>query len=69
LVGDEQFREENKEEDNDYSFCSCYNIHKKLEHHIRKRLLYDGITKEFIYPTSDIDTWDIYEKCKLLLIE
>jgi hypothetical protein len=65
LVGDEQFREgKTEEEAENYSFCSCFNIHKKLEPHIRKRLLEDGITKEFIYPTIDINTWEIYEKCK-----
>ena len=69
LVEDEQFKEGKNEEDINYSFCSCFNIHKKLEAYIRKQLLEDGITKDFIYPTPDIDTWDIYENCKLILIE
>lgn len=65
LVGDEQFKEgKNEEEANDYSFCSCFNIHKKLEPYIRNRLEKDGITKEFIYPTPDINTWGVFEKCK-----
>jgi hypothetical protein len=65
LVGDEQFKEGRTEKKaNDYSFCSCFNIHKKLESYIRKRLKEDGITKEFIYPTPDINTWEIFEKCK-----
>jgi len=65
MVGDEQFKEgKTEEETNNYSFCSCFNIHKKLESHIRKRLKEDGITKEFIYPTPDISTWEIFEKCK-----
>jgi hypothetical protein len=65
LVGDEQFKEGKKEDEvRDYSFCSCFNIHKKLESHIRKRLKDDGITKEFIYPTRDINTWETFEMCK-----
>jgi hypothetical protein len=65
LVGDEQFKEgKTEKEANDYSFCSCLNIHKKLESYIRKRLKEDGITKEFIYSTPDINTWEIFEKCK-----
>lgn len=65
LVGDEQYKEGKSEEDaNNYSFCSCFNIHKSLEGHIRKRLEADGITKEFIYPTPDLSTWEVFEKCK-----
>jgi hypothetical protein len=65
LIGDEQFKEgKTEEEAKDYSFCSCLNIHKDLESYIRKRLLKDGITKELIYPTPEINTWEIYEKCK-----
>lgn len=65
LVGDEQFKEGKTEEEvRDYSFCSCFNIHKSLESYIRKRLEADGITKELIYPTPDINTWEIFEKCK-----
>lgn len=65
LVGDELYKEDKPEEEaKDYSFCSCFNIHKSLEPHIRKRLEADGITKEFIYPTPDLSTWDIFENCK-----
>jgi hypothetical protein len=55
-----------EEEANGYSFCSCINIHKKLEGYIRNRLEADGITKEFIYSTPDINTWGIFEKSKLV---
>lgn len=65
LVGDELYKEGKPEEEaKDYSFCSCFNIHKSLEGHIRKRLDADGITKEFIYPTPDLSTWEIFENCK-----
>lgn len=65
LVGDEQFKEGTTEEEaKEYSFCSCFNIHKSLRSHIRKRLEADGITKDFIYPTPDINSWEIFEKCK-----
>ena len=65
LVGDEQFKEGTTEEEaKEYSFCSCFNIHKSLESHIRKKLEADGITKDFIYPTPDINSWGIFEKCK-----
>lgn len=65
LIGDEQFKEgKTEEEASDYSFCSCFNIHKDLEPYIRKRLIEDGITKELIYPTPEINTWGIFEKCK-----
>lgn len=65
LVGDELYKEGKPEEEaKDYSFCSCFNIHKSLEPHIRKKLEADGITKEFIYPTPDLSTWEIFENCK-----
>jgi len=65
IVGDEQYKEgKSEEEAKNYSFCSCFNVHKKLEGHIRKQLESDGITKEFIYPTPDVSTWEIFEKCK-----
>jgi hypothetical protein len=67
MVGDEQYKKVNPvEEANGYSFCSCINIHKKLEGYIRNRLEADGITKEFIYSTPDINTWGIFEKSKLV---
>lgn len=65
IVGDELYKEDKPEEEaRDYSFCSCLNIHKSLEPYIRKRLEADGITKEFIYPTPDLSTWEIFENCK-----
>lgn len=65
LIGDEMYKETKSEEEaREYSFCSCFNIHKSLEAHIRKRLDADGITKEFIYPTPDINTWEVFEKTK-----
>lgn len=65
LVGDELYKEDKPEEEaKDYSFCSCFNIHKSLGSHIRKRLEADGITKEFIYPTPHLSTWEIFENCK-----
>ena len=64
LLGDEQYRDGKSEEEINYRFCSCFNIHKKLETHVRKRLEADGVTKEFIYPTPDVSTWEIFEKCK-----
>lgn len=66
LVGNELYKEAKPEEEaKDYSFCSCLNIHKSLEGHIRKRLEADGITKEFIYPTPDLSTWEVFENCKV----
>ncbi|MDD2475675.1 MAG: FRG domain-containing protein [Dysgonamonadaceae bacterium] len=65
IIGNEQYllaKEESKPEE--YRFCSCFNINKKLEDHILKRLEDDGITRDFIYPTPDINTWDIYEKSR-----
>ena len=46
----------------EYRFCECFNINKELAPYITKRLADDGITKDFIYPTPDIDTWIVYEK-------
>ena len=65
MVGDEQYKDgKSEEEAKDYRFCTCFNIHKKLLDHARKRLEADGITKEFIYPTPDISTWEAFEKSK-----
>lgn len=65
LIGDEMYKEIKPEDEaREYSFCSCFNINKSLEAHIRKRLEADGITKEFIYPTPDLNTWDVFEKSK-----
>lgn len=65
MVGDEQFPDDKTDEKNkNYRFCNCFNIHKKIADHVRQRLEADGITKEFIYPTPDINTWDVFEKAK-----
>lgn len=65
MVGDEQYPEEEAMGgEKNYRFCKCYNINKKLEQHIRNRLTDDGVTKEFIYPTPEVSTWDVYEKSK-----
>jgi hypothetical protein len=65
LIGDEQYRKTNGKkdyEDVNYHFCNCFNIHKSLETHIRARLEADGITRDFIYPTQDVSTWDVFKK-------
>lgn len=65
VVGDEQYREgKSEEEAKRYRFCNCFNIHKKISPHARKRLEADGITKEFIYPTPELSTWEVFEKSK-----
>ena len=65
MVGDELYKEGKLEDEKgDYRFCHCFNIHKRLEGYIRKRLEADGITKEFIYPNPDASTWGVFEKCK-----
>jgi hypothetical protein len=65
MVGDEQYPEkEATGGEKNYRFCKCYNINKKLEQHIRKRLTDDGVTREFIYPTPEVSTWDVYENSK-----
>jgi hypothetical protein len=62
IVGDELYKETYPDKDgSDYFFCSCINIHKSLEPHIRQRLDVDGIIKDYIYPTVDVNTWDIFE--------
>jgi hypothetical protein len=64
MVVNEQNIEANPDNDTkQYVFCECFNINKKLADHVRKTLQQDGITKEFIYSTPDINTWDVYEKC------
>jgi hypothetical protein len=63
LIGDELYKEANPDKDgSEYYFCSCYNIHKSLEPHIRKKLDADGITKDYIYPMTDINAWDVFER-------
>jgi len=55
---------ENKDSEgtSNYRFCKCININKNLEQFIRDRLTKKGIIKDFIYPTEDIDTWNIFER-------
>tara|TARA_R110000744_G_scaffold119126_2_gene222299 strand:+ start:6775 stop:8040 length:1266 start_codon:yes stop_codon:yes gene_type:complete len=66
IVGNEQYLEAKAEnEPEDYRFSSCFNINKKLENHILKRLEDDGITREFIYPTPEINTWEVFEKSRV----
>lgn len=63
LVGEELYKETYPDKDGkDYFFCSCYNIRKSLEPYIRQKLDADGITKEYIYPTIDINAWEVFEK-------
>lgn len=65
IVGNEQYLEAKSEnEPEDYRFSSCFNINKKLASHILKRLENDGITRDFIYPTPEINTWDVFEKSR-----
>ena len=66
MVGDEEYKEGKSEKEKvNYHFCRCFNIHKDMEGYIRNRLEKDGITKGFIYPTPDIDTWEIFEQSKI----
>jgi hypothetical protein len=63
VVGAELYFADNANANPDeYRFCECFNINKELAPYIEQRLAEDGITKDFIYPTSDIDTWGVYEK-------
>lgn len=60
-MGNEQIKEEKRNSDG-YLFCSCYNIHKSLIEHARKRIMTDGIVKDFIYPEPKKIAWDSFEK-------
>jgi hypothetical protein len=65
IIGNEQYLEaKDDNESEEYRFCSCFNINKKLASHILKRLEEDGITREFIYPTPEINTWEVFEKSR-----
>ncbi|RYE56393.1 MAG: hypothetical protein EOP48_08125 [Sphingobacteriales bacterium] len=65
MVGNEQYgADKSDEEKGDYRFCQCFNIHKSLASYIREKLNADGITREYIYPTVDIDTSEIFTSCK-----
>src|SRR5690606_14856027 len=57
VVGAELYFADNENANTkEYRFCECFNINKELSPYIEQRLAEDGITKDFIYPTSDIDT-------------
>lgn len=63
VVGAELFFADNQNANpEEYRFCECYNINKELAPYIAQRLAADGIIKDFIYPTPNIDTWEVYEK-------
>lgn len=63
VVGNEQyFVDEPNAKADDYRFCGCYNINKNLLPHIIKRLEEDGINRDYIYPTKDINTWEVFVK-------
>lgn len=53
----------NTTDEKEYILCECFNINKKLANHIRKRLKEDSITRDLIYPTTDLNTLDVYKKC------
>jgi hypothetical protein len=63
MVGEEDYPGDDKAKRN-YKFCSCFNINKKLAGYIKHRLEADGVTKEFIYPTPDISTKEVFEKAR-----
>lgn len=63
----------NNNSDGGYKFCRCFNINKKLEGHIRKKLDEAGITHQFIYPDPTpmefgMDPWvfakEVYEQTR-----
>lgn len=65
IMGQEQYNEvKEKTDENDYRFCECYNINKKLEPYIRRKLEEIGITSETIYPDKDFDANAIYQEAK-----
>lgn len=68
MVVSEQINEASKEEyinpgSSQHVLCECFNINKNLVDYIKQILENDGITRDFIYPTSDFSTWEIYEAC------
>lgn len=65
MLGNEQYDVSRTENDSeDYRFSGCYNINKKLVPYIKQQLEKDGITKEFIYPDTDLNTWHIYDESR-----
>lgn len=64
VVGEEQYNEGRINKANDYRFCKCYNIHKKLGKYIKCKLEEDGITRDYTYPDEEkINTRHVYEQC------
>lgn len=64
MVGNEQFsKDKPNEEKVNYRFSRCFNFNKNLADHIKERLKADGITQEFIYPSININTQDIFTSC------
>lgn len=65
VVGQEQYNEDQENSDSeDYRFSQCYNINKKLEPYIRKKLEALEITRETIYPDKNYDAKPIYQEAK-----
>lgn len=65
IMGQEQYNEDKENTDpNDSRFCECYNINKKLEPYIRRKLKELGITSETIYPDRNFDANPIYQETK-----
>ncbi len=65
VVGQEQYNEDKENSDiDDYRFSQSYNINKKLEPYIRKKLEAVGITKETIYPDKNFEANPIYQEAK-----
>ena len=68
MVVSEQKNEISSEEyinptETQHVLCECFDINKKLVDYIRQILEQDGITKDFIYPTTDFNTWEVYKTC------
>lgn len=62
VVGQEQYQAaKSDDEPNEYRFCYCFNINKKLSKAIQEKLIGDGITREFIYPSMHNDARRIFE--------
>nr|MBB6140315.1 hypothetical protein [Mucilaginibacter sp. X5P1] len=61
MIGNEQYSKDKSDEElGNYRFRQCFNINKNLENYIRERLNADGITNEYIYPTINVDTSQIF---------
>jgi len=65
MVGNEQYNEVKSEsEPDDYRFCECYNISKKLVPYLKEKLKESSLIEETIYPDKDIDAKPVYEESK-----